>query len=135
MTFEEMVRAAAQTAVAEVEDVIRSYRSGRLKHEDDITGALVGQLRAAFRFKTIGGLHWDASILTHRSGRGGEEKKFGADLLIHVKLDTPTQKYSKGILVQAKRTEPETTLWTADHNDLVAQCGKMLSVTAAAFIF
>src|SRR4051794_41156355 len=44
-------------------------------------------------------------------------------------------KYSKGVLVQAKRVEPETAMDNTQHHELIEQCDKMLAVTASAFVF
>jgi len=134
VTFEEATREAALVAQGAVRDVMGKYKSGRVKHEDDLTGVLVGALDSALS-GMIGVLEWDSSILTHRKGKGGEEGKYGADLLIHVKFDTPSQKYSKGVLIQAKRIEADEKMSRSEHTDLTEQCRKMLAVTPAAFIF
>jgi hypothetical protein len=75
----------------------------------------------------------DSAILTHR--RSGEEGRYGADLLIHVSMNTPTQTYSKGVLVQAKRVEPDEYMTQREFDELIKQCGKMLRITAASFVF
>ena len=134
MTFEEATREAALAANAAVARAMNKYASRRVKHEDDLTGILIGQLDAALEGE-IGGLSWDASILSHRSGKAAEESKIGADLLIHVTMDTPTQTYSKGVLVQAKRLEPDQSMSGRDHGELINQCKRMLKYTPAAFVF
>jgi hypothetical protein len=68
-------------------------------------------------------------------GSGGEESETGADLLIHVSFSSPELSYSKGVLIQAKRVEPRKQLPTEAHKELVSQCRKMLSITAASFVF
>jgi hypothetical protein len=49
-------------------------------------------------------------------------------------MDTPTQKYSKGVLVQAKKVNHEDYWSQKKRDDLISQCKKMRSVTAAAFV-
>lgn len=132
MTFEKATREAGLVARNAVRDAMRKYKAGRVKHEDDLTGVLVGALDRALTGR-IGGLEWDSSILTHR--KGGEEAEYGADLLIHVRMNTTTQKYSKGVLVQAKRVERDEQMSARDHATLANQCRRMLSITPAAFVF
>ena len=117
---------------------MRKYRRGGVTDEDDLTGILVGRLDAAFDSpdaEHLGGIKWSSSILRHRRGIASQEGSVGADLLIHVSLDTPSLKYSKGVLVQAKRVEPGDLLSNAEHNSLLAQCKKMLAVSPASFVF
>jgi len=95
---------------------------------------LVGSLKSALSGQ-IGGLQWSASVTRHRRGIAAEESRTGADLVIHVRLDTPTQKYSKGVLVQAKRFEPFEAMNRVEQRDLHDQCGKMLAITPSAFVF
>jgi hypothetical protein len=56
-------------------------------------------------------------------------------LLIHVTLNTPQYKYSKGVLVQAKRIGPGVAMSPKPHAELVGQCNTMLSHSAASFLF
>lgn len=134
MKFEDAMRAAAKRADRAVSRTMADYGARLLKHEDDISPALVGGLRAAFPGQ-VGGLRWSASIMTHRRGIAAEEARTGADLLIHVRLNTAKQKYSKGVLVQAKRVDAAGSMTTAGHTELVGQCNKMLAITPAAFVF
>jgi len=134
MSFENEIRAAAQKADQAVNEVMADYSGGYVTDEDDITGLLLGNLRNSFN-GIVEGLQWKASILRHRAGIAAEEKTIGADMLIHVTLDTPTQTYSKGVLVQAKRVQPGLVMSKDDHADLIDQCRKMLSFSPASFVF
>ena len=96
MSFEDEIRAAAQNAEEAVNEVMADYSAGQVTDEDDITGLLLGNLRNSFN-GIVGGLQWKASILRHRAGVAAEEKKIGADMLIHVSMNTPSQTYSKGV--------------------------------------
>lgn len=133
MTFDEAMRKIAHRAEQASASVMGKLGTGRVKHEDDLTGVLVGALDEAIKGVRTGGVTWDTSILTHRIG--GEEGTYGADLLIHVRLDTPQHKYSKGVLVQAKRIGPGKNMRAKDHADLKNQCNKMLDWTPASFVF
>jgi len=132
VTFDQATREAALKAKQAVRDTMKKFADRYVKHEDDLTGVLVGQLDAALTGK-IGGLTWESSILTHR--RNGEEKRYGADLLIHVKMKTPSHEYSKGVLIQAKALDRGERMSTADHMRMVDQCKDMLMITPAAFVF
>lgn len=134
MGFDEAMRLAAKEADNAVGRAMRKYRTGHVTDEDDLTGVLIGNLDTTFR-EPIGGLQWSSSILRHRAGPAAEEQEIGADMIIHVRLRTPIQKYSKAVLVQAKRQEPGALMSNAAHNDLKDQCRKMLKVSPASFVF
>ena len=134
MDFEESMREAARQAKLAVEDTVESYREGQVTDEDDITGFLAGSLKAHLKGE-VGGLYWSTSVLRHRKGKAAEEKIVGADLLIHVRVDTPQHNYSKGVLVQAKRVGPSEEMTAAEHGRLVKQCELMLAYSPAAFVF
>jgi hypothetical protein len=103
MDFEETFQDAARCAETGINRALRSLRHRLVEHEDDLTGVLKGNLDAELDGQ-IGGLTWRCKILNHRRGVAAEESEFGADMLFHVKFDTPTESYSKGVLVQAKRS-------------------------------
>jgi hypothetical protein len=134
VTFEEAMREAAHTAQGAVNRAMEKYSIGGVTDEEDITGILIGQLDSALDGK-IGGLTWDTTIVRHHSGSAAQEKRIGADMVIHVKLETPTQSYSKGVLIQAKRIEPQEAMSPAQQEELRRQCRRMLKVTAASFVF
>jgi hypothetical protein len=133
MKFDDAMKKVARRAERATKRSMEKLSAGRIKHEDDLTPALVQAIEDGVNQYQVGGVSWDASILTHR--RSGEEGVFGADILIHVSLDTPQYKYSKGVLIQAKRTGPGQNLKTAQFEKLVGQCNTMLSWTPASFVF
>lgn len=138
MGFDDAMRLAAHTAERAVSRAMAKYRAGLVTDEDDLTGVLIGNLDSEFssgRLTEIGGLKWSSSILRHRKGIAAEEKRIGADMIIHVKVDTPIQTYSKAVLVQAKRHEPGDQMNQKEQKELLQQCKKMLDVTPAAFVF
>ena len=78
---------------------------------------------------------WDASILRNGKGSAGEERDIGADILLTFRLDTPTHKLSKGVLIQAKRVARDDFLTPAGLKNLKKQCNDMLAVSPASFVF
>jgi hypothetical protein len=135
MTFNEVTKKAAQVAATAVDATMKRYKRRYIHDEDDITGVLVGSLQTALDHSPIEGIELSASILRHRGGVAAEELRYGADMLFHVSMDTTTQELSKGVLIQAKRSEPTDYWSTSAKNELVDQCNRMLDVTAAAFVF
>lgn len=133
MTFDEAMKEAALRANSAVEAAMSKYASDDVTDEPEITGVLIGQLDSVFDKEQIGGLSWRSKIVRNGKGVAAEEKRIGADLLLHVKLSTPTQVYSKGVLIQAKRSEPYEAV--RDLPKLQQQCLDMLSHTAASFVF
>lgn len=128
------MREAALRADSAVNAAMGEYLNGGVEDEPEITGVLVGELNAALRGQ-IGGLNWAATIVRNGSGTAAEEQRIGADLLIHVSLDTPTDRYSKGVLIQAKRAEPSQLVPSTEINRLKTQCDIMLQHTPSAFVF
>ena len=113
---------------------MKKYSDGLATDEDDITPGLLGNLDAEFK-ETIGSIKWSSSVLRHRRGIASEEKQLGADLIIHVSLETSAHSYSKGVFVQAKRNESGQKMTKAERAELTGQCQSMAKVTASAFIF
>jgi hypothetical protein len=134
LSFEDDIRAAARRAQAAVDRTIEKYASGFVTDEDDMSGVLAGNLDAELQGK-IAGLTWTTSIVRHRRGIAAEEKAIGADLVIHMRLNTRQRSYSKGVLIQAKRYDYNELITPAKHKDVSDDCSKMLAITASAFIF
>jgi hypothetical protein len=134
MGFDEAMKQAAKTAEHATQRAMKKYRAGLVTDEDDLTGVLIGNLDAALE-GNIAGVNWTSSILRHRKGVAGEEKLIGADMLIHVSYQSPSQTYSKAVLVQAKRNEPDAKMSSTEHSDLIKQCNKMLGESCASFVF
>lgn len=132
--LEEAFRQAAHAADRAVSAAMEKYADGHVTDEDDITGVLVGRLDAAFD-ENIGGVTWSSSVLRHRKGVAAQEKKAGADMLIHVSIKTPQLTYSKGVLIQSKRVDDGVEMSVGNHKDLISQCDKMLGITPDSFVF
>jgi hypothetical protein len=89
-------------ALDAVQETMWQYRLGHITDEDDITPDLRATIRTSLNGE-IGGLIWTSSVARHRRGVvAAEETRTGADILIHVTVASPTQKYGEGVLVQAK---------------------------------
>lgn len=79
------------------------------------------------------GLRWEAMTLKHKNSV--EERRFGADLLGALDIQTPDYSVRKGFLVQAKRVEPGEAFSSARYEDLRKQCEAMLKLTPASYVF
>lgn len=134
MNFRDATREAALRASAATLAVMRRYAHGNYTDEDDISPALIERLHMELDEK-VGGLRWQGSIMRHRAGVANEEGRTGADMAIFFELDTPTHKFKKGLLIQAKRTEPDQFLTASALQALRHQCDKMLAITPSSFIF
>ena len=133
-TFKEVTRLAAKQAERAAQITTATFNRRYIYDEDDVTGAFVGSLNTLFHDTQLGGMTLSAKVMRHRRGVAGEESRTGADMLIHVSMDTPTQRYSKGVLVQAKKADPDYDWSAAKRQGLIEQCNKMLSITPAAFV-
>jgi hypothetical protein len=133
-TFKEVTRFAAKQAERAAKITTDTFNKKYAYDEDDVTGAFVGSLNTLFHDTKLGGMTLGASIVRHRRGKAAEESRTGADMLIHVSMDTPTQRYSKGVLVQAKKADADYDWSASKRQGLIHQCNKMLSITPAAFV-
>lgn len=134
MTLEEMAYRAAARATMAAAEAITSYADGTFKREDDITAGFIQAIKTKFDGRRSGSIRWSASVLNRGPGSANEEGRVGADMLVHVMLNTPTYQYSKGVLIQAKRKDFGARLTTVEHGELVGQCGHMLAISPAAFV-
>jgi hypothetical protein len=135
MTFDEVTKKAAREAEKAVTITNRSIKNRRIYDEDDITGFFIGSLQTTLDGAAIDGVTLSATILRHRRGIAAEESRIGADMLIHINMDTTTQAFSKGVLIQAKKSDP-TDYWSPTaRGELVSQCTRMLAITPSAFVF
>lgn len=134
MDLDQVFHDVAHRAAKAVHETMAGYSGGNYEDEDDMTGVLVGALSAHIGMQG-GPIRWNAKVMRHRRGVAAEESVSGADLLIHISLSTPELKYSKGVLVQAKRTEPDLPMTNGEHKRLLDQCDKMLAITPDAFVF
>lgn len=134
MNIDRSMSEAARRAMKVTQKIMDNYKTGFYTDEDDITGALVGALGSKMS-GTISGLSWSASILRHRSGIAAEEKKYGADMLFHIEVNTRGVSFSKGVLIQAKRTDKVSLMSKNDKQDLDEQCQKMLMQTSSSYVF
>lgn len=134
MDFSEAMAAAARLAASAVDETMGKHRASHVVDEDDITPYLLATLQIRLTGQ-IGGLTWAASVVRHRRGSAAEEARTGADMVISVNLVTPTEKYSKGVLVQAKRVGPDGILAATQLSELNIQCKKMLAISPASFVF
>lgn len=134
MVTKEDLRRAAKAANYAVDRAVAKYRSGFVEDEEEITGVLIGQLDARLN-KELGSLTWTTTILRHRRGIAAEEKRIGADMIFHVKMRSENLNYSKGALIQAKKSEPGSIPSTKQRNELRDQCDKMLATSASSYVF
>ncbi len=134
MDFEGSIKKAAHKADRAVKKAMKKYENGLVTDEDDITGVLIGNLDNAIE-EQIGDIRWSTSVVRHRKGTAAEEALTGADILIHVSINTVLVKYSKGVLIQSKRIVSGAALPAPELTRLHKQCGVMLAITPAAFVF
>ena len=127
------MQAAAHAADAAVWKTVEKYNSGGIFDEPEISSYFISQLDTKMTGQ-IGGLSWSSAILRNGKGKAGEEKRIGADILLHVSVNTPTDSYSKGVLIQAKKAEPYQLASNSVMSELRDQCTKMLDHTPSAFV-
>jgi len=134
MSFDATMREAARAASSAVTAAMKDYATGGIIDEPDITPYLKGRLDAELQGRH-GDLVWKSTVVRHGSGRAAEENWTGADMIFHVSVDTPTVKYAKGVLIQAKRVSKNMLMSRDKYGELVDQCKKMLAISSDSFVF
>jgi hypothetical protein len=134
VNYERDFRKAAIRAEKGLKRAIRSLYAGLVKREDDLSGVLKGSLDAELEGQ-IGRLTWECAILDHSSGKSAQEKKYGADILIHVRFDGQDFKYDKGVLIQAKKLEIGTLIDIRELLRLREQCETMMHYSLESFVW
>ncbi len=133
MNYDNDFRKAAVRAERGLKRAIGSLERRLVKREDDLSGVLKGNLDAELEGR-VGRLTWDCAILDHSSGKSAQEKKYGADILIHIRFDGQGLHYDKGVLIQAKKLEVGTLIDVGDLLRLRTQCETMLNFSQEAFV-
>jgi hypothetical protein len=157
------VRDVASAIAAASEMAMEAYRSARITDEPHITdrllqavemtvnggataahGALTYDHPPALRsplaeddaspYRPRGLLIWQAHTLRSGSRSAAHEKRFGADVLGVLTINTPAYRATKGFLAQAKRAEPGVPFSKSRWGGLIDQCDKMLAVTPDSFV-
>jgi hypothetical protein len=127
------MRAAGQANAAATK-VIEKYAAGTYPREEDITAAFISLLGDKFDNRHFAQFRWTSRVLNRGRGVADEEGTVGADMLVHVALETSTVRYSKGALIQAKRKGKGVALTGSEHGALVQQCADMLAITPCAYV-
>jgi len=124
-----LIGAITEAADVAIRDVASRLDAGRIEQEPDFTSQFVAAVQGELR--RAGGEHyvWDLKVLTDR-GRGSQESRYGADLLVVQHIDTDGYRVTKGFLAQAKLEGRRIK-----RQDLVAQCKRMLQATPDSFVF
>jgi hypothetical protein len=129
---------AIETAVS-ASDLARDFRVPDLRDavadtlgevdEDDGTEDTADAAASAAGRRLV----WQAMTLRAGSGSAAHEKRYGADVLGVLSINTPSYRVSKGFLAQAKRAEPGEPFSKAEWERLQEQCEVMLRTTPDAF--
>ncbi len=138
----------------EFDGAAKDYESGDVGDEEDISGQLIGRLKARLNgFRTEKTVWRVKSAITEKeegppvtsvrfSGRqlnakGGrsEEREVGADIVLVLDIEGPSFSIQKGIFIQAKRLEHGKRMKAADAATLRDQCKSMLDISASSYVF
>jgi hypothetical protein len=113
---------------------LEALQNGRIEHEPTLTDRLLGSMELALNGERIGGVRWAAKTLTDRT-TNSQESEFGADFMAVFQASPPDFEIAKGFLAQGKRLEPGQSFARAEARRLKDQCEKMLSHSAASYVF
>jgi hypothetical protein len=141
MVPDRVAEAVAGLLSKAAEHVAQKLADGDVADEPDFSGQFCGAATAMFDVSSdiVPGVRLSARQLTSR-GKGSEEKRYGADIVVALNYELPDYQVSKGMLVQAKMgrdsVRPAARSWEADIDDrLETQCRNMLAHTPASFVF
>jgi hypothetical protein len=120
--------------------------AGLSENETDMTSRLAARIEDSLNGLRIGRVRIHASVRTLQDrGPGAAEKRYGADLLIVLRINVGDAQVTKGVLVQSKMSgadgvrlsgEQRVTMTTSTvSGHLRRQCMKMQSHTAESFVW
>lgn len=129
-----------------VERTIADVAEGESENEADTTSRLASRIKDELNGLDLGDVRIHASVRTLQDrGPGAAEKRYGADLLIVLRIDVDGTEVTKGVLVQSKRTHRDgvrlqgetrvTMTVTTPSKHLRQQCAKMQQLTAESFVW
>lgn len=146
-----MIDASTRKAVAEAIDravarTLADVDAGESENEVDMTSRLAARIKDELNAIHAGDVRISAKVRTLQDrGRGAAERRYGADLLVVVRIDTPSTAVTKGVLVQSKRaghegvalrgTERVSIGATQSSDRLRTQCAKMKALSAESFVW
>ena len=149
----EDVMIASSAIVQAIESTAADYAEGDMGDEDDFSSQMVGRIKGRVDDLRTPNTVWSVGAaidgrseplmpsvrlsgrhLTSR-GKKSEETLMGADLVIAVDIETPTEVVRKGILIQAKRLDDGKQMDAREYGRLRAQCSDMLDLTSDSFVF
>lgn len=147
MEYEGEILVAARVFARQVEEAIEEYSRGESGDEDDVSSQIIGRLKAILpmidgKIRWTGGSMGDDSeaVFSGRRlgsrGKGSEESRIGADIVVVVQFDLPGVAVAKGILIQAKCVNAAGECKSErERQRLVGQCESMLSITPSSFVW
>lgn len=120
--------------------------AGLSENETDMTSRLAARIEDSLNGLQVGGVTIHAAVRTLQDrGGGAAEKRYGADLLIVLRLDVGGTRVTNGVLVQSKRSGTDGVRLSGDRRvtmttstvsgHLRQQCRKMRSHTAESFVW
>jgi hypothetical protein len=134
------VRKVASAIANAGEMAMEAHRTARVTDEPHITDRLMQAIEMtvngtdpvlgyrlpledqASPYRRRGGLIWQAHTLRSGSRSAAHEKRFGADVLGVLTINTPAYRATKGFLAQAKRAEPRVPFSKSRWDGLMGQC-------------
>jgi hypothetical protein len=134
LKYRRVIQSSARRIAAAATRTLVDYADGRIEHEPEFTGKMLGRMEESMNDYQIKHVRWTAKILTSH-GPKSQEKLFGADFIGVVNFNFPDYKVDKGFLAQAKRIEIGERLNGDERGRLLHQCSQMLEITTDAFVF
>lgn len=123
---------------------VRDFAKGKIRHEEPFSDELCGRLKETLEDFETPNVLWQVDLAdgegsarfsANTLSKYGEERAFGADVVMVLDIDVPGYKTLKGILIQSKILELGDDLSKAERNRLVGQCKQMLEISQESFVF
>jgi hypothetical protein len=129
-----IIREVAKVVTAAAEGTIEALSTRRVEQEPQFTDRMIGRIEQALEGYKTKGVIWRAKSLTDR-GRGAQESIYGADFMGVLDISIEGYSVRKGFLAQAKLIEPNGYISPQEYARMRDQCGEMLGLTPASFVF
>ena len=138
--FDESIRGISAIIAEKAERLCEKLDRKKIADEDDFTSRLIQSIEEAVDNLVIDGVKW--SVETRKlpwRGKDSEERRFGADFGLVIRMEGRGIDVAKGYLVKAKKeiagfpTHPADRFMAKLDKRLPEQCKDMLSVTPESY--
>jgi hypothetical protein len=122
------------------DETLDAWRSQQITQEPDITSWLMSAIDSRLKSREVDGIKVETKVFSS-SGLAAEESRTGADFANVLEISFPGFEIRKAFIAQAKKISRrhldsrDVMRELMKDSKLESQCGKLLAITPASFVF